>query len=565
MLPAFAAFAVAAALAQAARADETPHDVGHARVVVAADAVRYFSDDELVTGNGDVRVTLPDGATATGDLFAMDLRAHRLLVAGHVLFRTPAGDFAGAAISEYLQFDRTYFLPLVPTADRWTFFGSDYAKPARGRDMPGDVFDIPDVRGKRPYVSGTRAIIDAGTYVLVEPATTAILMGPDTPPLPAYADNFSSNPAFGENALPGATFDAPYPFYGSAHTLDALHIRYDQMLADPYFLAFEHHSVGDDGAYAVFSLNPMTQPLKQWTLEGYDPMGSRQALTLNAQLFTDQDGFSQPVTSNGFADVRFVRAIRESSVLLDATQSYDSLIPDAAAPDHPFVAGVQWSGYQQPIGRTGFTYGLDSGASWLRDLYGTAGTRDADVSTTFAGITVATPTVAGPFASSLYGTAAEQRTWLDVPNAVTTQTFVVTDGKQIARDVYAVASDSFGSVRTQDPLLVYASPNGATGLTPSPLSPNGLPVFQTDTVDPRAVDRSYALTFSWQPDPQFQFGTSTSRSNYSPLQTFPPYATTLDVRANVLRNLFVTVSRTYFYDWFGQGWSPQFSIQVSGQ
>jgi hypothetical protein len=546
-------------------ADETPRDVGHLKIDVTADRVEYFADEGIVLARGHVVASLPDGTSARADAFAMDLRQHRLVIAGHVDFLTSAGEFHGAAISDFLAFGRVYFLPLDPTADRWTFFNGDYAKPARGRDMPGDVFYLPDLRGHRPYITGGHATIDAGTYVKMEPATTAVLMGPDTPPLPAFVDNFSSNPAFGQNALAGATFDAPYPFYGSGNTLDTLHFRYDQALADPYFLSYEHHSVADDGAYAVFSLNPMTQSDKQWTLLGYLPMGTKQAVSVDSQLFTSQSGLAQPQTSNGFADVRYLTALRQSSILADATQVYDSLIPGVEQQDHPFVFGLEWTGYQQTIFHSGFTFRALSGLGWIHDAYGVGGFGSRDVRTSYYGATVGTPTVDGPFGSDLYATGSMEATDLSFPNRVVSQTATVSDGKQLAARLYGVISGSVGTVDADNPLQAFASPNSAIGLAPSPLSPNGLPVLEYPTETAGAVDREYEETLSWQPSAQFQFSAIGLRSVYVPDQPIAPSVLALSVRADVTRSLYVTLGRAYQFNWRGQGWGSQFSIQVTGQ
>jgi len=554
-----------APLAPPAAADITPREVGHARIEISADRVTYFSDDALVVARGGVDVVLPDGSRVDGDAFAMDLRQKRLLVAGHVRFGTGAGELRGAALADFLAFGRMYFLPLVPSADRWTFVDGDYAHPLKGRDMPGDAFAFPDVRTQRPYVTGRHAIIDASTFVQMEPAATAILMGPETPPLPAFVDNYSQNPAFGQNALPGATFDAPYPFYGSGNALEAIHLRYDQNRVDPFFVSFEHHSVGDDGAFAVMSLNPLTQADKQWTLLGYMPAGATHSIALDAQLFTDQPGFSQPSSSNGFADLQYVDALRRSSALLDVTQIYDSLVAGPAQPDHPFVAGLQWSGYQEPIARTGFTFRVASGSGWIHDAFGVAGLRRPDVSSDFVSGVVASPSVAGPFGSSVSATASLEQTWLDAPDAVTSRTYSLSDGKQLAPWLYGVAFGVEQSVSARDPALDLSYPNEAVGLTPAPASPNGLPVFGAETTTQAADDRTFGVTLSWQPNPRFQFGTTAQRSFYSPGQPFAPSSLTFTLRANALRSLYVTVARTYDFNYFGEGWSPRFTVQVSGQ
>jgi len=199
-----------------------------------------------------------------------------------------------------------------------------------------------------------------------------------TPPLPVYVYNYSANQNFGVNSLSGASFDAPYAFDGSATTLDALHVRYDQNLPVKTFWSFEHHSVFGDTGYAVFSVNPASQPDKQWNLLGYDQAGARSAFTLNAQLFTVQSGLATPSSSSGFADAQFTHALAQSSLRLDLTQSYDTLIA-AGQPDHPFVAGLQWTGYDQPLFKSGFTYRIQSGLANVHDAFGIAGTPLADV------------------------------------------------------------------------------------------------------------------------------------------------------------------------------------------
>jgi hypothetical protein len=549
----------------AARCDEAAKPVGHQTIDVSAEHVDYFSDEDVVVARGRVQVKLPDGLAATGDAFAMDLRLQRLLVAGHVHFSTPSGGYDGAAVADFLAYHRIYFIPLVPEADRWTFRNGDYANPVKGLDMPGDTFYFPDVRGKKAYISGRRAVIDASTDVRFEPATVAILMGPKTPPLPAFVDNFSANPAFGQNSLAGATFDAPYQFFGSGHALDALHFRYNQAFTDPYYLSFEHHSIADSGAYAVFSINPMTQALKQWTLLGYLPEGTRNGLSLDAQLFTDQSGLGEPVTSNGFVDLQFVHALHQSSLLADATQAYDSLLPGVAQPDHPFILGLQWNSFQEPIFRSGFTYRLTSGVAMAHDAYGVTGTDSADVTLTDGAATLATPSFAGPFGSSVDATASTERTWMTFPNWIQTQSLAFTDGKEIEPRVYGVLSAVVQSVRTGDPALTIDSPNLATGLAPEPISLNGLPVFGTATTGDAAVSRVYGATVSWQPSPSFAFVTSDSRTFYTPGQPLPPTQLAFSVRANVTRTLYVTLGRVYYFNWENQSWSPRFSFQVSAQ
>ncbi len=164
--------------------------------------------------------------------------------------------------------------------------------------------------------------------------------------MPSYVDNFSANPNFGVNSLSGTSFDAPYNFAGSAHSLDVIHFRYDTQLGT--YGAFEHHSVFNATDYLVFSLNPATQPAKQWNVLGYRQFDPNSALTIETQLFTYQSGLSQPLSANGFADVQFVHALRESSVRFETTPQYGNLLaPNSlgyyGSPAHTYTPNHPWT------------------------------------------------------------------------------------------------------------------------------------------------------------------------------------------------------------------------------
>jgi hypothetical protein len=547
-----------------ASADEPPRPIDDKPITVSASRVAYYSDLATVTAQGDVTAVLQDGTSVSGDAFVMDLRLHRLVVAGHVRLRSSAGEYDGAAFADFLAFGRVYFVPLDPSADRWTFIDGDYANPQKGRQMPGDAFFLTDVSGKHPYVVGRLAVIDPKAYVSFQPAAVNVLGLIGTPPLPDFVDNFSANPNFGQNSLPGATVDAPYNFYGTPHSLEAIHFRYDQSLQTKTYGAFEHHSVFGDTGYAVFSVVPATQPQKQWNLLAYDQNDSRSAVSLNAQLFTTQNGLASPSIANGYADVQFVRALKQSSLKLDLTQAYQSLL-SAGPPNHPFIAGISWSSDGQQIGRSDITYRLESGLAEVHDRFGVSGTDRTDVAIQHAGVIVATPVYQGPWDVGLSATYLARRTWLDFPNTVDTTSFTVSGAKRLTSRLYTTASFSAGTLAAQSALNVIVSPNVATGLVPQPLSPNGLPVFGVPTISRQITSRVYALTTSWQPSPDFQFATTMQKTVYSPQQLPAPYQLTANVRARLTKSTFVSLGRTYFFNFEGQRWSPQFVLQVTGQ
>ncbi len=189
-----AALACAALLfASSARAAQAPQPIDHSLITVNARRVEYFSNRAIISARGDVRISAPDGLVVTGDAFAMDLRLERFVVVGHVVLQTPAGRIAGAGLADFLPFRRIYFVPLEPSADRWTFLNGDFAHPEKGRIMPGDVFFLPDLSEERPFVIARRVDIDASSYARYGALRFVLLGGSiQTPPLPSDARTTSA-------------------------------------------------------------------------------------------------------------------------------------------------------------------------------------------------------------------------------------------------------------------------------------------------------------------------------------------------------------------------------------
>ena len=75
-----------------------------------ADRVVYYSNRYIVTGEGHVRVRLSDGTMLTSELFSMDLKLNRYLLAGDVHIDGDGVHEVGAGFAGYPDFDRSYFL-----------------------------------------------------------------------------------------------------------------------------------------------------------------------------------------------------------------------------------------------------------------------------------------------------------------------------------------------------------------------------------------------------------------------------------------------------------------------
>jgi len=238
--------------------------------------------------DGNVRLRTSDGFTVSGDAFSMDLKLNRFMVAGHVTLHDATGTVSGAAISDFLNFRRIYFVPVTTEPDRWTFLDGDLAHPVKGRVMPDDAFYFPII-SQRPSITAGGAVIDTLTYVRFINSHTYLAGLPV--PLGTDVVNFSSNQYFAQNTLSGATVDLTWTMAGSPNALTALHARYDPTYKT--YLSIEQHLVGDHD-YAVFSVNPATRAEKWWNLLLYEKLGSRFQIQSFTQYYTQQNWLSEP-------------------------------------------------------------------------------------------------------------------------------------------------------------------------------------------------------------------------------------------------------------------------------
>ncbi len=180
---------VASAAARAAAPAPTPTPQPPSTIMyLNATKLDFYYNRFLIEGDGNVRIRTSDGFTVTGDSFSMDLKLNRFMVAGHVTLHDASGTVNGAAIADFLDFRRIYFVPVTSEPDRWTFLDGDLAHPVKGREMPGDAFYFPSV-SEHPSITGTGAVIGTKNYVRFINAHTYFLNAGI--PLGTYVVNFS--------------------------------------------------------------------------------------------------------------------------------------------------------------------------------------------------------------------------------------------------------------------------------------------------------------------------------------------------------------------------------------
>jgi hypothetical protein len=298
----------------------------------------------------------------------MDLRLNRFIVAGGV--RVAFGDrtIEGAAFSEFLDFHRTYFVPITTEPDRWTFVDGDFAHPLLGREMPGDVFFLPDMSDEHAFIRAQRASIVPRQSVRFTPASVNSGLG--WTPTPTWFLSFGSNPNFAQNSLAGANVDVPYPFAGGTHSLSAAHVRYDSI--DKLFGSLEQHIVSDK-SYVVASINPVTRPEKQYNLLAYDRMSPNLGVQVFLQENAFQHGLRRPFAAAGYAHLQVTEALRASYLQFNGNAYYDSLLANPApltyyenpsypwTPDHPTDASLLWQGYDHRVNMLPVYFRLRSG------------------------------------------------------------------------------------------------------------------------------------------------------------------------------------------------------------
>ncbi len=255
---------------------------------LSAGRLDFFYNRFLIEGDGKVSVRTSDGFTVTGDAFTMDLKLNRFMVAGHVTLHDSTGTVSGAAISDFLDFRRIYFVPITSEPDRWTFLDGDLAHPVKGRVMPGDAFYFPVV-GDHPSITATAAVIGTKTYARFINAHT-YFAGAGVP-LGSYVVNFSPNQYFAQNTLSGASVDLTWNLAGNTNSLTAVHLRYDPTYKT--YLSVEQHLVGEH-EYAIFSVNPATRAEKWWNLALYEKLGSRFQIQSFTQYYSQQFWLQEP-------------------------------------------------------------------------------------------------------------------------------------------------------------------------------------------------------------------------------------------------------------------------------
>ena len=575
---------------------------------VSATRVAFYSSKYIVGADGNVDVRLGDGTHVTGNTFSMDLRLNRFVIAGNVTVVAAGVTQHGAAFSEFLDFDRAYFIPITSEPDRWTFAAGDYAHPLLGREMPGDTFFLPDDSGDRVFLNATHATIDPLQSVRFTPASINFGLGAYLA-FPSYFLNFSPNPNFAQNSLPGAYIDGPLDFAGGEHDLATLHLRYDS--ENKLFPAVEGHIVSDR-SYVVGSVSPLTRPLKQYNLLAFDRISPGLQIQTDFQETAFQHSFDRPLSATGYAAIQITGSLRQSYLQLSTQSYYSSLLAmpkpvfvdvngvetpqyyygDPShnfVPDHPVNLQLSWIGYRQKLGRflrtqvrsaVSFAHNSETPLTTLGGVpYSSIYGKSFGVNVFTEPLTLLNDSVKRPkiYLSAVFD---KQRAFYSVPHYVDTQTETIslTDifVPRKLTGLISYTNQNTGDFYGAQQSLAYPPALQQTYINPF----TGQSVPQFASFRGFATTRSLAEQFIFTPTSDFTFnlglrenhdfpvpvaGLPTIVGPNSAFQNYgvPPYQADLDLRYRFTPALVIEAERSYFFGFGGyERWSPQFYVQI---
>jgi hypothetical protein len=524
----------------------------------------------------------------------MDLKLNRFVVAGAVRVDGPGGSRNGAALADFLDLNRVYFLPVQPTAgpDRWTFLNGDFLHPLKGRVMPGDTFDLPDLFGA-PYLTARDAVVVPKSYVRF---TSAVLNAGIPLPTQYYYVGFSADPRLAENSLAGATFDATWNVAGSANAITALHFRYDPV--NKTYLGFEQH-LASKGAYAIFSASPLTRPSKFFNLILAAQPSDRLQLRTFSQLHTFQYAFNQPLEVQHVSYVQVTQALPRSwiqanfqlvnySLLAPTPLGYYGDPSHAFNPAHPTALQVGISSLDQRIGRSpifaryGFGFGFNHDGLGLQKFGGTSYTT---IWNHYVSGTLFTPSIKLGIREDprktyfLNAIFSGERQWFSLPHHVDSL-----DGTVSLSRVFDRTFAVYGSYELQTVGDYYNAGQQAQYPSIVPVI-GGISYPSYASFTGVATFRTASLGLTYTPNPSFAFSLLARKHTDFPqpqpglfalpptnvlgqslVTTYlgqPPYDIAGDVRVRLTHNLVVDVQRSYFFNFGNMRWSPQFVVQFT--
>lgn len=510
-----------------------------ARIDVRADEIGLypFSDGStLLAAEGHV-VVVSGGRTVTADGARLDLKANTLIASGHVNVTTPQHTLGAAAYSLDLKTGTARILSLAAAPATLTVRDNDPAT-ALEEPAPANAFAIADVSGGKPFLRTRHAIVTPNVNVRLTPAEVPTGPGPYLP-VPSYLYTFAPT-NFSQSALPGATFDQPYPLFGTANSLAAGHIRYDSQNGPT--LGFDEHLVDGNRAYAVASILPLRG--KTINLNAFEQLapGVTQTLgathqygTFNANFVNYALQWTSPSTRTSFSAFQ-ANSSNSASLVLSTL-------------DH----------FVKPL----FTYKLQVGYGYDHFPGQIPFNNDFRISTYGY---VASPNVRLPLGVAASAKYEYSITKYDFPHELTNGTATVTLSRTVNRSLSLLGQIQFQELANhyRDNSALYL---GLPNPTQPYFAPDGTPYPGYFAYAGINTFRMYSLQTTWRP----RGGENAIQLyvyHYDDFPQFhglgrPPYFATLDVTQRLGSTLRLEIARSYAFGWGGTYFVPQYSVSIS--
>ena len=211
------------------------------------------------------------------------------MVAGNVTLHDATGTVSGAAISDFLDFRRIYFVPVTTEPDRWTFLNGDLVHPVKGPRDAGRRLLLSEHRRTPEHYrdrrdrrhQDVRAIRQCPNVLLRRRRAAGVVR----------RQLLVESILRAEHALRRER--RPYLERGREHRTRSPRFTCATIPTYKTYLSVEQHLVGDHD-YAIFSVNPATRAEKWWNLALYEKLGSRFQIQSFTQYYTQQNWLNLP-------------------------------------------------------------------------------------------------------------------------------------------------------------------------------------------------------------------------------------------------------------------------------
>ena len=509
------------------------------RVDLRADEIGLYplgDGTALLAADGHV-VVRAGNRTITAKGVRFDLKANTLVAAGDVRVTNGKRALGAAAYALDLKTENARLLTLDALPATLTVRDDDLAS-AVEEPAPPAAFSFADVSIGKPFLRTRHAVVTPNTNVRLTPAEVPTGPGPYIP-TPSYLYTFATT-NFSQSALPGATFDQPYPLFGTANSLAAGHFRYDNQ--NGATLGFDEHLVDGNRAYAVASILPLRG--RTINLNAFQQLVPGLTQTIGA--------YHQYGAYNvNFANYAMQWTSPSSRTSLSAYQfnSSNSASLVLSTLDH-FVAPL-------------FTYKLQVGYGYDHLPGQLPFSNDFRISTYGY---VSSPNLRLPLGVDTSAKYEYSISKYDYPHETTNGAATVTLSRRVNRSLSFLGQIQFQQIANHyrdnaglylglpNSALPYYAPDGT--IYPGYFAYAGINTY-----------RMYSLQTTWRP-----------RGGENALQLYlyhyddfpqfhglgrPPYYATLDVTQRLGSTLRLELARSYAFGWGGMHFVPQYSVSIS--